>query len=114
MEKKRIVIFTLTSKEQVQVFVYQEIKGIKLPDSEGLFAVDKSPYIPLRWNRLDGENYGRGMCKNILEIYKLRSLTKAIVEVAWQVKCYLWLALMVQQGSQIAQSPNGAIIEGSK
>ena len=31
-----------------------------IPKTQGSFPIDKSPYIPLRFNRVDGEDYGRG------------------------------------------------------
>ena len=115
-EEKNCDIYTHVKRAGNKFFVYQEIKGIKLPDSEGLFAVDKSPYIPLRWNRLDGENYGRGMCEEYLgDIQSLESLTKAIVEGSAGASKMLFM--VSPNGStrahKIAQSPNGAIIEGS-
>ena len=40
--------------------VYQEVAGMEIPKSRGKFKTDESPFIPLRFTRVDGEDYGRG------------------------------------------------------
>jgi hypothetical protein len=57
--------------------VCQEVKGIKLPDTDGTYPLDKCPWLPLRWTRIDGENYGRGHCEEYIgDLASLESLSK--------------------------------------
>ncbi len=61
--------------------VHQEVKDTKIPGSEGTYALDKSPWIPLRWSRIDGEDYGRSHCDEYIgDLKSLEGLSKAIVE----------------------------------
>ena len=52
--------FTSVCRKKKKWEVFQEVKGIKIPESVGEFPIDKSPYIALRMSRVDGEDYGRG------------------------------------------------------
>lgn len=61
--------------------VYQEIKGFKIPSSIGTYPEDKSPWIPIRMNTVDGESYGRGFVEEYIgDIKSLEGLSQAIVE----------------------------------
>ena len=77
-----------------------------IPKSQGSFPIDKSPYIPLRFNRVDGEDYGRGYVEEYYgDLKSLEGLTRAIVEGVQ--KFYLWLFLMVLLAlEKLAESPN--------
>ena len=59
-DEKSVDLFTYIHRKKDKFVVFQEVKGIVVPKSQGTFLADKSPYIPLRFNRVDGESYGRG------------------------------------------------------
>jgi hypothetical protein len=61
--------------------VYQEVgKGVRLPDSDGTYPEDKCPFIPLRFNKIDSEDYGRGFVEQYLgDLNSLETLTQAVV-----------------------------------
>ena len=60
--------------------VYQDIKGIQMPTA-GMYKEDNLPYIPLRFSKIDGEDYGRGYVEEYLgDLQSLEKLTQAIVE----------------------------------
>ena len=115
-EEKNCDLYTHIKREKDKYFVYQEIKGVKVPKSEGIYPLDKSPYIPLRWNRIDSENYGRGLCEEYLgDIRSLEALTRAITEGSASASKVLFLVSPsgTTRAKKLAESPNGAIIEGS-
>lgn len=95
--------------------VYQEARGIVLPNSKGKYPKGKSPYIPLRGSEIPGEDYGRGYVEEYLgDIKSADGLSKAINEGSAAAAKILF---MVAPGSptkkqQIAQADNGAIISG--
>lgn len=63
--------------------MYQEINGKVVPGSEGRFPVDKPPFMALRWNAIDGEDYGRSYVEEYLgDLISLEGLSKAIVEAS--------------------------------
>ena len=94
----------------------QEIKGIIIPDSVGKFPVEKSPYIPLRMSSISQEDYGRGFVEQYLgDLRSLEGLTRAIVEGSSASSKVLFMVSPngTTRASHLAQSPNGAIVEGS-
>ena len=74
-------LYTAVVRKGDKFMVYQDVKGIPIDESFGSYNVDKSPFIPLRYTRIDGENYGRGFVEEYLgDLKSLESLTQAIVE----------------------------------
>jgi hypothetical protein len=60
---------------------YQELNGAKVPGSEGKWPIDKPPFVALRWNTVEGEDYGRSYVEEYLgDLISLEGLSKAIVE----------------------------------
>lgn len=58
----------------------QEVAGILIPESSPIPARD-CPFIPLRFTRVDGENYGRGYTEEFYgDLRSSEALTQAIVE----------------------------------
>ena len=56
--------------------IHQEVNRIPIPDSYGKFPKDKNPFIPLRFSRVDGESYGRGLVEEYLgDLRSLEALT---------------------------------------
>jgi len=99
-----------------KVHVYQEIAGKVVPGSEGTFDEDKSPYLVLRMNRTDGEDYGRGYVEQYIgDLKSLESLMMSIVEASAAAAKVLFLVAPngVTRSRVLAEAPNGAIVEGS-
>jgi hypothetical protein len=96
--------------------VYQDINGVRIPESEGFFPLDKSPYIALRFTRIDGESYGRGYVEEYLgDIQSLEGLTRAIVEGSSASAKVLFMVNPngTTRARSLAESPNGAIVQGN-
>ena len=115
-DEKSVDLYTYIYRDKNKFHVYQEIKGIEVPKSRGTFPLDASPYIPLRWNRVDGEDYGRGFVEEYFgDLKSLEGLTKAIVEGSAAASKVLFMVSPngTTRARKLAESPNGAIIEGS-
>jgi hypothetical protein len=117
-DEKNVDIFTHICKipSKNKYYVCQEVKGIKIPSSVGYYDIEKSPFIPLRWNRIDGEDYGRGFVEEYLgDLKSLEGLTQAIVEGSSASAKILFMVAPngTTRARSLAQSPNGAIIEGN-
>ena len=111
-------IYTHVCRKKKKWEVFQEVKGIKIPESVGEFPIDKSPYIPLRMSRIAGhqEDYGRSYVENYIgDLKSLEGLTKAIVEGSAAASKVIFLCSPngTTRASVLANSPNGAIREGS-
>lgn len=81
--ERSVELYTHVYLEAGQYVVYQEIKGVFIPGSVGRYPADKSPFIPLRFVKVDGEDYGRSYIEEYLgDLSSLEDLTKAVVQFA--------------------------------
>ena len=96
--------------------IYQEVKGLVIPGSEGTYPLDKSPWIPLRFTKIDGEDYGRGYVEEYLgDLRSLEALTMAIVEGSAISAKVLFLVNPngVTEQRTLVEAPNGAVRTGN-
>jgi hypothetical protein len=96
--------------------VYQDINGNPVPDSYGTYDIDQNPFIPLRFSRIDGENYGRGYVEEYLgDLQSLEKLTQAIVEGSAAAAKVLFLINPngTTRAKALAETPNGGITQGN-
>ena len=115
-DEKTVDIYTHICRRQKHFEVLQEVKGTIIPDSVGKFPIDKSPYIPLRLSSISGEDFGRSFVEQYLgDLTSLESLTRAICEGSAASSKVLFMVSPngTTRASHLAQSPNGAIVEGS-
>jgi hypothetical protein len=76
-----IPVYTHIKKDGDHFQAMQELNGWPVPGSFGQFPVEKSPFIALRWAKLDGEDYGRGLVEEYLgDLISLEGLMKSIVQ----------------------------------
>lgn len=95
--------------------VYQEVKGFKVPSSIGEYPADKSPWIPIRMAKVDGESYGRGYVEEYLgDIKSLEGLSQAIVEGSAAAAKILFLVNPngTTEMSDLAETESGGFCEG--
>ncbi len=115
--EKSVDIYTCIKYEaKGMVSVYQEVKGITIPESIGSYKESECPYLPLRLMRVDGEDYGRGFIEQYMgDLMSLEALTQAIVEGSAAAAKVLFLVNPngTTRARTLADSPNGAIREGS-
>lgn len=96
--------------------VYQHIEKVIVPGSEVTYKEDELPYIALRFTRVDGEDYGRSFVEeHIGDIRSLEGLSQAILEGAVASAKVLFLVSPngTTKAKALAQSSNGAIVQGS-
>ena len=114
--EKDIDLYTYICRKKDKFEIYQEAKGIQIPETFGTFPLDKNPYIPLRFNRVDVSDYGRGYVEEYFgDLKSLEGLTRAIVEGSAAASKVLFMVApnSTTRARKLAESPNGAIIEGS-
>ena len=108
-------LFTAVCRYGDKWHVYQDINGVRL-NTEGTYDLDKCPYIPLRFSRIDGEDYGRGYVEEYLgDLQSLEKLTQAIVEGSAAASKVLFLVNPngTTRARSLAESPNGGITQGN-
>jgi hypothetical protein len=91
---RNVILYTVTKlREDGRYDGYQELEsGTVLEDSRGVWDDDELPYIVLRWNRIDGEDYGRGLAEEHMgDLRTLEGLTQALVDGAAAAAHHIWL-----------------------
>jgi hypothetical protein len=109
-------IYTYIKRVNDDFMWYQECKGEKIPGTDGRSKVDVSPWITLRFVRIDGEDYGRGYVEEYRgDLISLEALMQAVIEGAAASAKVLFLVNPngVTRASTLSKAPNGAIREGS-
>ena len=108
-------LYTYVCDKGTHWHIHQEIGRVPIPDSYGKYPKDKNPFIPLRFSRVDGESYGRGLVEEYLgDLRSLEALTQAIVEGSAAAAKVLFLVRPngTTRINTLAKSPNGAIVQG--
>ena len=109
-------LYTAVCRRDNKYVVYQDVKGMNVEESYGEYPLDKTPWIPLRYTRIDGESYGRGFVEEYIgDLKSLESLTKAIVEGSAAAAKVLFMVNPngTTRARTLAEAPNGAIVQGS-
>ena len=110
-------LYTAVVREGDHFNVYQDVKGILIEESVGKYPIDKSPWLPLRYTQIDGEDYGRGFVEEYIgDLKSLEALTKAIVEGSAAAAKVLFMVNPngTTRSRTLAEAPNGAIVQGSE
>ncbi len=93
----------------------QEVDGEIIEDSYGKSPKNTTPWLPLRFNIVDGEDYGRGRIEEYLgDLKSLEGLMQAMVEgsAAAAKVVFLVSPSATVKPSTLAKAGNGAIIQG--
>jgi len=109
-------IYTCVKRVNDDFLWHQECKGEKIPGTDGRSKINVSPWITLRFVRIDGEDYGRGYVEEYRgDLISLEALMQAIIEGAAASAKTLFLVNPngVTRAATLAKAPNGAIREGS-
>jgi hypothetical protein len=113
---KTIKLYTHVEYEEGKVHWYQEAKGKEIPGSHGMCDMDVNPWIPLRFNRVDSEEYGRSYIEEYYgDLLALESLYQAIIEGAAAAAKVLFLVNPngTTRPRTLANAENGAIVQGN-
>ena len=94
---------------------YQEVYGKKIPGSDSKAPKDASPWLVLRFNSVDGENYGRGRVEEFLgDLKSLDALAQSLVEgsAAAAKVVFVVSPSSTTKAQTLAKAGNGAIVQG--
>lgn len=112
---KSIDLYTQVLLKGDHWVVRQEAQKVLLPHSKGIYPQEKSPWIALRFARIEGESYGRGFVEEYLgDLKSLEVLNQAIVEGSAAASKVLFLVRPngTTDEKTLADAPNGAIRTG--
>ena len=114
-EKEECDIYTHVRRENNRYIWHQEVYGKILPKSISKAPVDITPWLPLRFNTVDGEPYGRGRVGQFIgDLKSLEALSQAIVEgsAAAAKVVFTVSPSSTTKPATLAKAGNGAIVQG--
>ena len=94
---------------------HQEAYDKVLPGTKGKAPKDTSPWLVLRFNTVDGENYGRGRVEEFIgDLKSLNALSQAITECSAAAAKVIFLVSpsSTTKPQTLSKAGNGAIIQG--
>ena len=112
---KNLDLYTYVCRKDNKFEVHQEVMSMEIPNSRGTYPLERVPFIPLRFTRIDGEDYGRGFVEEYIgDLRSLEALTRAIVEGSSASTKVLFLVRPngTTKQNTLAKAPNGAIVQG--
>lgn len=113
---KTVKIHTRIEFEQGKCHWWQEANNKEIPGTHGMCDADVAPWIPLRFNRVDGEEYGRSYIEEYYgDLLALESLYQSVLEGAAAAAKILFLVNPngTTRPRTLANAPNGAIVQGN-
>jgi len=119
VEKKdeKIDVYTVIEWGELFVTDWQEINGVRVPDSLTIMPRKKAGWLALRWVAVPGQDYGRGLVEEYLgDIRSLEGLSESLVRFAAAASKILF---MVKPGAttrfeDIRDAESGDAIVGQK
>lgn len=78
-----INVYTHVCRSGDTYLSYQEVEEQVIQGSEQTYPIAKTPYIPIRMVKMDGESYGRSFCEEYLgDLNSLENLSKAMFKLS--------------------------------
>ena len=114
-EEEECDIYTHCKRENNRYVWHQEVKGQVIEESRSKAPVDSTPWIPLRFNTVDGEAYGRGRVGQFIgDLKSLEALSQALVEgsAAAAKVVFVVSPSSTTKPQTLATAGNGAIVQG--
>jgi len=108
-------VYTHVTIDAKKVNWHQEVYDKIIPGTLSKSPLDVTPWLPLRFNVVDGEDYGRGRVEEFMgDLKSLEALSQALVEgSAAAAKVVFTVSPSAStKPATLAQAGNGAIIQG--
>ena len=114
-EEEECDVYTHCKRDNNRFVWHQEVHDKRIPGTQGKAPIDSTPWLPLRFNTVDGEEYGRGRVGQFIgDLKSLEALSQAIVEgSAAAAKVVFTVSPSATTKPQtLAAAGNGAIVQG--
>jgi hypothetical protein len=114
-DKEECDIYTHVTRDNNRFIWHQEVFDKELSGSKGKAPVETTPWLPLRFNTVDGEAYGRGRVGQFIgDLKSLEALSQALVEgsAAAAKVVFVVSPSSTTKPQTLASAGNGAIVQG--
>ncbi len=115
LEEKELTLYTIYKLKDKHWITYQEVEGIDIPKTEGKYPQDVPPFMALRYTRIDGESYGRGLIEEYIgDLTYLDVISKAIKDASLAASKFIMLVNPSGQTDirKLAKTKNGGFCQG--
>ncbi len=113
--KQECDVYTHVTRDNNRFLWHQEVYGHELQGSRSKAPVDSTPWLPLRFNTVDAEAYGRGRVGQFIgDLKSLEALSQALVEgsAAAAKVVFTVSPSSTTKPATLAAAGNGAIVQG--
>jgi hypothetical protein len=113
--EEKVKLYTWARLKDGAWIWHQEADGKVLPNSQGRAPKGANPWLPLRFNVVDGEDYGRGRVEEFIgDLTSLEGLMKALVEGSAGAAKLVFLVSpsATLKPKTLATASNGAVLQG--
>jgi hypothetical protein len=110
-----VEVYTYVRLDNGRWVWHQEVLDKIIPNSRSTAPKNASPWLVLRFNTVDGEDYGRGRVEEFLgDLRSLEGLSQALVEgsAAAAKVVFVVSPSSTTKPQTLAQAGNGAIVQG--
>ena len=110
-----VEVYTYVKLDNGRWVWHQEVEDKIIQGTRSTAPKNASPWLPLTFNSVDGEQYGRGRVEEFLgDLKSLEGLSQALVEGAAAASKVIFLVSpsSTTKPSVIAKAGNGAIVQG--
>ena len=114
-DKEECDVYTHITRDNNRFIWHQEVFDRELDGSKGKAPVETTPWLPLRFNTVDGEAYGRGRVGQFIgDLKSLEALSQALVEgsAAAAKVVFVVSPSSTTKPQTLASAGNGAIVQG--
>jgi hypothetical protein len=108
-------VYTHVTRDNNRFLWHQEVNDKIIPKSVSKAPVETTPWLPLRFNTVDGEPYGRGRVEEFMgDLKSLEALSQAITEgsAAAAKVVFVVSPSSTTKPQTLAAAGNGAIVQG--
>lgn len=113
--REDVDVYTIIKRDNNRFVWHQEVYDKIIPGSQGKSPVDTTPWLPLRFNTVDNEAYGRGRVEEFMgDLKSLEALSQAIIEgsAAAAKVVFTVSPSSTTKPATLAKAGNGAIVQG--
>jgi len=114
-DNEDVDVYTHVRRDNNRFLWHQEVNDKIIPKSVSKAPLETTPWLPLRFNTVDGEPYGRGRVEEFMgDLKSLEALSQAITEgsAAAAKVVFVVSPSSTTKPQTLAAAGNGAIVQG--
>lgn len=115
LDEKEFTLYTGFYRYKNKWIVFQQVENVLITETIGYYPIEISPFMALRYTRVDGESYGRGLIEEYIgDLSYLDCLSLAIKQSALAGSKVIMLVnpTGITKIKEVVGTPNGGACSG--